>query len=470
MSDPVAENAPDRDDAQAARPSSHDLSSDQPSPLTLRFASETLEHGFRDHYVDDNRTYFRAICAYVIAITAAISLVGVFLDFSINEEGVHRLVWMGTVPVTALCLAALYVPQLASRVRAITVLYMLGMGIVFMVFNRLQPPSFIEYWGYSYLLLLLFFMFPLGRLSLPTGAAIAAVLVAAHALALADLGVDRSELVRQIALLVMSAVLGYSIAHLLELNARRGYLAQRIIEEQSDELRRDRRRLAESESRLRAEKERSDALLRSVLPEVIADRITAEGTNIADGFAEATVLFSDIVGFTTLSQTLGPHALVELLNDLFTGFDELTERHGLEKIKTIGDAYMVAGAVPEYRRDHADAIARLALDMREYLRDFNRTHDTDLDIRVGIHTGPVVAGIIGKKKFAYDLWGDAVNVASRMESHGVAGEIQVTESTYHLLSRHFELERRGRIEVKGKGEIDTYLLKRVREPPGRPAP
>jgi adenylate cyclase len=215
-----------------------------------------------------------------------------------------------------------------------------------------------------------------------------------------------------------------------------------------------------AEEGLARENARSERLLLNILPAKISERLKGEDKAIADGFAEVTVLFADIVGFTELSQELSPERLVEMLNHIFSAFDDLAERFGLEKIKTIGDCYMVAAGLPEARVDHAEAIARMALGMRDELERVNRLTGQSLRIRIGVHTGPVVAGVIGKRKFIYDLWGDTVNTASRMESSGVAQEIQVTRAVYDKLVGKFEMEGRGTIKVKGKGEMETYLLKR----------
>ncbi|MGL5062226.1 MAG: adenylate/guanylate cyclase domain-containing protein, partial [Microcoleus sp.] len=185
----------------------------------------------------------------------------------------------------------------------------------------------------------------------------------------------------------------------------------------------------QAEDALRGEQEKSERLLLNILPQVIADRLKRNETTIAEYFPEATVLFADIVGFTPLSAQMNPIELVELLNQIFSGFDLLCERHGLEKIKTIGDAYMVVGGLPEPRADHAEAIAEMALDMQAEIARFNTENQKYFSIRVGIHSGPVVAGVIGIKKFIYDLWGDTVNIASRMESHGISWRIQASETT-----------------------------------------
>ena len=171
-----------------------------------------------------------------------------------------------------------------------------------------------------------------------------------------------------------------------------------------------------------------------------------------------TVLFSDVVNFTELwRREISPTELVNLLNDLFSGFDRL-RKYGLEKIKTIGDAYMLVGGIPDPRSDHAEAVAEMALDMYEEVHRYNAEHGSSLNIRIGMNSGPVVEGVIGEKKFTYDLWGDTVNTAARMESHGVEGRIQMTEGTYNLLKDKFAIENRGIIDVKGKGDMNTFLL------------
>jgi class 3 adenylate cyclase len=209
---------------------------------------------------------------------------------------------------------------------------------------------------------------------------------------------------------------------------------------------------------LYAEKQTSERLLLNVLPARIAERLKTGDGIIVDRFDHVTVLFADIVGFTALSQRTSPEALVTMLDQLFSVFDKLAEEHGLEKIKTIGDAYMVVAGIPEPAADHAQRIAKMAIAMLGALRDYSARHGTDLTIRIGVNTGSVVAGVIGRKKFIYDLWGDTVNTASRMESHGVPGRIHVTGSTYEVLKAEYEFESRGVIDIKGKGPMETFLL------------
>ena len=213
-----------------------------------------------------------------------------------------------------------------------------------------------------------------------------------------------------------------------------------------------------AEAALEAEYKKSEALLHNIMPPSVAERLKQAPEVIADSHKPVTVLFADIVGFTDMAGRSTPEALVTLLNQIFSRFDALVEDMGLEKIKTIGDAYMVVAGLPAAREDHAHAIARLALAMVAATKDVSRKTDRRLQIRIGIHSGEVVAGVIGQKKFAYDLWGDTVNIAARMESHGEPGRIQISDDTAGILEDRFELEPRGEIEVKGKGMMTAYFL------------
>ena len=201
----------------------------------------------------------------------------------------------------------------------------------------------------------------------------------------------------------------------------------------------------------------SDDLLHNILPDEIATRLKSDDTLIADDYESASVLFADMVGFTPMSATMTPPQLIKLLNDVFATFDGFVEELGLEKIRTVGDEYMVAAGVPQARPDHAHAIAELALRIRDHT-ETTRFDGHDIKFRIGINSGPLVAGVVGTHKFSYDLWGDVVNVASRMESEGIPGSIQVTEMTYELIRDRFVCEPRGVISVKGKGDMNTYLL------------
>ena len=209
---------------------------------------------------------------------------------------------------------------------------------------------------------------------------------------------------------------------------------------------------------LRIEQEKGEMLLLNILPKEIAAILKNESRTIADNFAEASILFADLVGFTPLTAQMAPEEMVNLLNRIFSYFDSLVEKYGLEKIRTIGDNYMVAAGVPRRRPDHALALAKMALEMREFISSLPPVEGKPIQFRIGINSGPVVGGVIGRKKFVYDLWGDAVNIASRMESHGMAGEIQITHSTYEQVCSECICEPRGVVEIKGKGPMQTWFL------------
>ena len=209
---------------------------------------------------------------------------------------------------------------------------------------------------------------------------------------------------------------------------------------------------------LAIEHERANSLLLNILPESIANQLKSDRKTIADGFAEVTIIFADIVDFTKIASKKSPEDLVHILNICFSKFDELSELHGIEKIKTIGDSYMAVSGIPESCEVHAEKVAKFAVDVIKEVEYLSNMLNTEIKIRIGINSGPVTAGVIGTKKFIYDLWGDAVNLASRMESHGIPGKIQVTDTSYNLLKNKFVFSKRNNVEIKGKGFIDTYIL------------
>lgn len=213
-----------------------------------------------------------------------------------------------------------------------------------------------------------------------------------------------------------------------------------------------------TQAALEREQQRSEALLLNILPPAIARRLKDHKQTIADGYAEASILFADLVGFTRLATTVEPERLVEMLNQLFSRFDELCGHFGVEKIKTIGDAYMACAGVPIARSDHAQAVADMALAMLTTIEMYNRECGANLQVRIGINSGPVVAGVIGLKKFIYDLWGDTVNLASRMESSGIPGRIQVSQATWALLRDDFEFQPGTMLDIKGIGQVEAYRL------------
>jgi class 3 adenylate cyclase len=213
-----------------------------------------------------------------------------------------------------------------------------------------------------------------------------------------------------------------------------------------------------AELSLQLEHEKSNKLLENILPLSVIQKLRDNPDSIAEKFEECTVLFSDIVGFTEMSRRLPPQDLVSLLNEIFSSFDDLAEKYKLEKIKTIGDAYMVVGGLPDKEPFHAEKIADFALDMITAIQLYREKSGYPIQLRIGIHSGAAIAGVIGKKKFIYDLWGESVNTASRMESHGIPGHIQVSESTYDKLKNKFVFMERGILEVKGIGKIKSFFL------------
>jgi class 3 adenylate cyclase len=237
-------------------------------------------------------------------------------------------------------------------------------------------------------------------------------------------------------------IAGMFISYILEVSARIEFLQRQALDH---------------------EKQRSESLLFSILPQKIAKRLTQSRGTIAQQYPVTSILFADIANFTPLSEKLTPTELIMLLNEVFSEFDRLVEHYGVEKIKTIGDCYMVASGVPNPRPDHAQAIAFLAIDLIRYINNFAQKYRYPINLRIGIHSGTVVAGVIGQQKLMYDLWGDTVNTASRMESHGEVGKIQISRATYDLLGNEFICEPQGEIDVKGKGKLETWHLIAKRE-------
>ena len=213
---------------------------------------------------------------------------------------------------------------------------------------------------------------------------------------------------------------------------------------------------------LRGEQVKSENLLLNILPREIAAILKNENRTIADHYTEASILFADMVGFTPLSAKLAPAEMVELLNEAFSFFDSLLDKYDVEKIRTIGDSYMVASGVPRRSAQHAQTLVCMALEMRDFIANHTFRNGQQVSFRIGINSGPVIGGVIGKRKFVYDVWGDAVNVASRMESHGMGGTIQITGATYELIKDEFVCEPRGTVNVKGKGEMEVWLVQSAR--------
>lgn len=236
--------------------------------------------------------------------------------------------------------------------------------------------------------------------------------------------------------------------------------ASDFLREKNLELQREIRSRQVVQEALKVEQQKSERLVLSILPKAIAERLKRSAGKIAEQFDNVTILFADIVGFTPLSSQISPLELVSLLNDIFSTFDSLAEKFGVEKIKTIGDAYMAVCGVPIARPDHVESVMEMAIAMTQEVSKFTIPNGQPVQLRIGINTGTVVAGVIGTNKFSYDLWGDTVNLASRMESHGIAGRIQVTEACYQQLKDKYNFEKWEQVNVKGRGQMTTYLFAR----------
>ncbi len=217
-------------------------------------------------------------------------------------------------------------------------------------------------------------------------------------------------------------------------------------------------KLKQTEILLRNEHEKSELLLSNIFPKKIVDRLKNGEVLIADRYQDSTILFSDLVGFSHLSKTMQPQKLVQLLDKIITNFDQLSEKFQVEKIKTIGDGYLVVSGIPDENKQHASAVCKMAQAMLESVEQLNKENDLQLQIRIGIHSGPVIGGVIGPKKFTFDLWGDTVNLANRLESQGIPGRIHISNTTYQLIGHEFNVEPREPINIKGYGAIETYFL------------
>jgi class 3 adenylate cyclase len=397
----------------------------------LRFTEPGLERSFQDDFARRRLGQFRVALWVGIAIQVLVTYrFYVVEDFPLTVRGqVLRVLVAIGLPVLGMRLTrSQHATRLAPR---FMLFYSLVIGL-FLV--RTWAPTTT---GWTFLTTYLIAACIMNRLSFRQAVVVQASLISWFAV-YSQLVIDRPppSPARGLSSLGFEATFILVAVYLLEHAARRDFVLGRLLDQ---------------------EREKSERLLLNVLPSPIAQRLKENPGTIADGFAEATVLFADLADSTPHIAGLPPESAVELLNDVFTCFDRLADEHGLEKIKTIGDAYMVAGGLPEPRDDHAEAVVAMALAMQREVGRFHWPDGEGLRLRIGINTGPVVAGVIGTRKFVYDLWGDTVNVASRMESHGTVGEIQLTRSTYERV-RHLHRGKRRTVEVKGKGRMTVYVL------------
>ncbi len=400
---------------------------------SLRFESGPLEAEFRAELAERSRRPTRVAIFLVMAVYGLWAFVDVQL-FP-RHLGLMLTVRAVVITVSGICAALTWRPiYLRAREWIVaTAAFAAAGGLIVMT---MISPEEIAPQFYTGIGLAAFGTATLFLLRFQPVVGIVTVVLAAYVASSFLAGIDRDVLVMSSFFLGTVAVLGPLATFIIERFARKSFLDRRALEE---------------------ERARSERLLLNVLPAPVAERLKRDPAPIADRHPEASVLFADICDFTTLSSTMEPDALVRLLNEIFTEFDHVVARYGLEKIKTIGDAYMAVAGVPVPVPDHLERVADAAIAMREAIGR-RRGDQAPLKVRIGIDTGPVVAGVIGEAKFIYDLWGDPVTTASRMESHGVAGAIQVTERVYERLNRRYAFRARGEIDVKGKGRMAAWLL------------
>jgi adenylate cyclase len=415
-------------------------------PLTLRFLDPSLEREFQAELAATNGPQARVGAAVAIGLWLVAALI--IPAVVTIDRGIVTAVCVGMAGANVLGVIASRWATTLDRQQAIGFALngLAGLAVLALIAvsgatDRYAAPA---------LLLIAIFAFVVIRLRFIFALVAAGTYLVGYVIVVA-LGPTRGTIL-DVFLDGAAILAGLVATYLLERGTRDVYAQRLVIEQQASEL-------AEAHAT-------SERLLLNVLPESVAMRLKAGETTIADAYDDATVLFADLVGFTPLASSLGPAETVGLLDRLFSAFDRLAETHRLEKIKTIGDAYMVVGGVPDPSPDHPARVVAMALDMLDEVARLAREISRDLDLRIGVHSGPVVAGVIGTQKFIYDLWGDTVNVASRLESHGLVGAVQMSEATW-LRSAGVEAERRGPIELRGRGTVVAYLAHR-RAPPASP--
>lgn len=421
------------------------MDSAQLNPLTLAFESRQMEAQYWEHSLPKMRAQSIIAVGTVLVLYTAFA----FLDPWILPEVVQP-VWAIRALVFVQCLTLI----LLIRTSLFTRMHQLllgslpvlgGLGILLMVALAGETGTQLYYAG---LILAIVWTLPFSDLRFIYALPISVAFIVGYEVIILflrplPLPVLINNTFFLIAALVMSAFAGYAIERYHRVSFYQSLLIER-------------------------ERQRAETLLLNILPKEVAEVLKNGSGSIAHRCEEASILFADIVGFTPLSAQMTPEEMVDLLNETFSYFDSLVEKYGVEKIRTMGDSYMVAAGVPRSRTDHAEVLAQMALDMRAYADSVRTPTKKKLQLRIGINSGPVMAGVIGHKKFQYDVWGTAVNTASRMESQGVPGEIQLTRATYELIQDEFLCEPRGSIVVKGIGLMETwFLVERKRSQQGK---
>ncbi len=411
-------------------------------PLRLSFRDLDLETEFRHTYDYENRR-FNQVGILLSYLTWVVMIVFTYFNFPQNFLKVTVVIALALFPIFTFVMLITSSPRYIKYYQVLTAVANGIAGFVFIYVGYFVLDKNII--AISGIIAATFFAFLILRLRFRIALFTTLLYVAAYQLTLLmPTGHKTGDIALLSAILWLIEPISIVSGYILERSSRQIFYQNKVIEQQKQQI--------------LAEQQKTESLLCDVLPETIVERLKDSPQYIADLFLSASVLFADIVNFTSISERWLPEDTVKILNELFSLFDELVDKHGLEKIKTIGDAYMVASGVPIPREDHAKSVAGLAMDMLAVVEIFRTKYKIPFNIRIGINSGPVVAGVIGKKRFLYDLWGDTVNTASRMESHGLPGKIQVTKETYELIQDEYLVEERGSICIKGKGEMTTYWL------------
>lgn len=410
----------------------------------LRFPDEVIETHFRREYFANTASTTRLALVLGLILYSLFGVLDIYA-IPISKDIVWIIRYGIVAPVILMALAASFIRSLQKYMQAFlcVVVAVSGLGIVTMI-SITTEAEFGNRFYFTGLILISMWAYSLLRLRFWYAVLANVIIMIGYEYA----SIEMKKLLESetgIVIFTMhnffflgANVIGMFGSYYLERYTRRDFLQKYTI---------------------KAQRDRADKLLYNVLPKRIAERLKESDETIAEEFNSATVLFADIVNFTPISARFDPHAVVDMLNELFSHFDDLVDKYGVEKIQVAGDGYMVAAGVPTPRPDHATVLAQLALDMLDYVREqefLGGRHA--IEIRIGLNSGPLIAGVIGRKKYFYALWGDMVNTASRMESHGESGKIQITRETYELVKDDFECEYIGEIAVKGKGQMEAWHL------------
>jgi len=412
-------------------------------PYSLRFQDDDEERDFQESYAKQSLSYVRIASGLGVVLYSAFGV----LD-AVVAPGAKNKLWAiryGILVPSAVILFLLTYRSWFLRFSQQIISFIIllgGLGIVGMIALSKNAGADPESGGahpyYAGLVLMLMFCYTFSRLRFVYATAVASTFIVAYeitATTIIETPVD--VFLSNNFFFIGANVIGMFACYNMERYIRKEFAKRRLLQ---------------------AEEEKTERLLLNILPAPIADRLRKGEELIVDRLQHVTILFADIVGFTEVSSRISAEALVTFLNEIFSMMDDAAGKYGLEKIKTIGDGYMAAGGIPTPRNDHAEAVADMALEVQAQINEMEPAKDGWLRIRMGIHSGPVVAGVIGKKKFSYDLWGNTVNVASRMERSSLPGCILVSSATYEVLKGKYTLIDRGSIQIKGKGEMRCYLL------------